>query len=64
MTHSDHKDWGQVVEDSIFPWSLKQIIKDVLTLLWLGGALCARQIFEDIFLHVFVKNYGLIVSDF
>ena len=28
------------------------------------GALCARRIFEAIFLQVFVKNYGLIFSDF
>ena len=36
----------------------------LLTLLWLGGALCARLIFEDIFLQLFVKHYGLILSDF
>ena len=30
---------------------------------WGGGPLCARQIFETIFLKVFVKHYGPILSD-
>ena len=39
-------------------------IRKYLTLLSLGGALCARRLFKAIFLQVLVKDHGLKLSDF
>ena len=50
--------FGIVIFDG---WTLQRIVNPIMTG---GGALCARRIFEAIFLQVFVKHYGLIFSDF
>ena len=59
--------WTEIIFQNNLQAMLKKqdaTLYNCLTLLPLGGALCARLLFNAFFLQVSVKDHGLKLSDF